>query len=61
MDIKDCTEVVETLLRQNKREYKDSHDQLLYERGYLTGLIAKLMMTDPILRRELAELIKYKK
>ena len=61
MNIKDCTDVVEKLLRQNKRVYKDSHDQLLYERGYLTGLIARLMLTNPILRRDLEELIKNKK
>ena len=61
MNIKDCTDVVEKLLRQHARNYKDSHEQMLYERGYLTGLIARLMLTDPILRRDVEELIKYKK
>ena len=61
MNIKDCTDVVEKLLRQHARNYKDSHEQMLYERGYLTGLIARLMLTDPILRRDIEELIKHKK
>jgi hypothetical protein len=61
MDIKYCTDVVEKLLRLHGRKYKDSHEQMLYERGYLTGLIARLMLTDPILRRDIEELIKNKK
>jgi hypothetical protein len=61
MNIKDCIEVVEKLLRQQKRNYKDSHEQLLYVRGYLTGFIARLMLTDPILRKDLEELIKHNK
>jgi hypothetical protein len=47
MDIKDCIDVVEKLLRQNNRTHKDSHEQLLYERGYLTGLLARMMSDDP--------------
>ena len=61
MNIKDCSDVVEKLLRQHKRNFKDSHEQMLYERGYLTGLISRLMLTEPILRRDLEELIKNKK
>ena len=47
MPIQDCINVIEKLLRQNNREYNDSHAQLLYERGYLTGLIARMMSDDP--------------
>ena len=47
MDIQDCIDIVEKLLRQNNRKYKDSHEQLLYERGYLTGLLARIMSDDP--------------
>ena len=61
MELQNCIDVVEKLLSQHARNYKDSHDQLLYERGYLTGLIARLMLTDPMLRRDLEELIKHKK
>ena len=47
MDIQDCIDIVEKLLRQNNRDYKDSHEQLLYERGYLTGMLARMMIDDP--------------
>jgi hypothetical protein len=47
MEIQNCIDVIEKLLRQNKRNYKDSHEQLLYERGYLTGLLARIMSDDP--------------
>ena len=47
MDIQDCINVIEKLLRQNKRNYVDSHEQLLYERGYLTGLLARMMHDEP--------------
>ena len=47
MELQNCIDVVEKLLRQNNRNYVDSHEQLLYERGYLTGLLARLMNDDP--------------
>jgi hypothetical protein len=47
MKLQNCIDVVEKLLRQNKRNYKNSHEQLLYERGYLTGLLAIMMSDDP--------------
>jgi len=47
MELQNCIDVVEKLLRQNNRKYKDSHEQLLYERGYLTGLLARIMNDDP--------------
>jgi len=45
-------------LRQNNREYKDSHEQLLYERGYLTGLLARMMIENPMVRIELIDRAK---
>jgi hypothetical protein len=47
MELQNCIDVVEKLLRQHKRNYVDSHEQLLYERGYLTGLLARMMSDDP--------------
>ena len=47
MTIQDCIDVIEKLLKHNDRTYKDSHDQLLYERGYLTGMLARMMIDDP--------------
>ena len=58
MDIQDCITVVERLLRQNNREYNDSHEQLLYERGYLTGLLARLMIENPHIRLEIIDRAK---
>ena len=60
MELQNCIDVVEKLLRQNKRNYKDSHEQLLYERGYLTGLLAKMMSDDPMFRNEIIERQKKK-
>ena len=60
MDIQNCINVVEKLLRQNNRNYVDSHDQLLYERGYLTGIIARLMVENPHIMYEITERAKKK-
>ena len=60
MELQNCIDVVEKLLRQNKRNYKDSHEQLLYERGYLTGLLAKMMSDDPMFRNEIIDRAKKK-
>ena len=55
MTIQDCIDVIEKLLKHNDRTYKDSHDQLLYERGYLTGMLARLMIENPMIRIELID------
>ena len=60
MELQNCIDVVEKLLRQNKRNYKDSNEQLLYERGYLTGLLAKMMSDDPMFRNEIIDRAKKK-
>jgi len=60
MELQNCIDVVERLLRQNNREYKDSHEQLLYERGYLTGLLARLMIENPMFRHEIIDRAKKK-
>ena len=60
MDIQDCIDIVEKLLRQNNRKFKDSHEELLYDRGYLTGLLARLMIENPHIRLEIIEQTKKK-
>jgi hypothetical protein len=60
MDIQDCIDIVEKLLCQNNRNYKDSHEQLLYERGYLTGMLARMMIENPNIRLEIIEQTKKK-
>ena len=61
MDLRDCIQQIETLLKMQNRKFKSSHEQMLYERGYLTGLMARLMLTDPFLRRDINDKIKHKK
>ena len=60
MTLQDCIDVVEKLLRQNNRTHKDSHEELLYDRGYLTGLLAQLMMENPQIRNEIINRTKHK-
>ena len=60
MELQNYIDVVEKLLRQNKRNYKDSHEQLLYERGYLTGLLARMMIENPMFRNEIIDRAKKK-
>jgi len=60
MDIRDCIDMVEQLLRQNNRNFADSHEQILYERGYLTGVIARLMIENPMYRQEIIDRVNKK-
>jgi len=41
-----CRQLIELLLQQEGSKYDDPHLRLAYERGYLTGLLAKLMYDD---------------
>ena len=60
MTVQDCIDAVEKLLRQNNLKFNDSHEQLLYERGYLTGVIARMMLENPMFRNEIIERTKNK-
>jgi hypothetical protein len=60
MTLQDCIDVVEKLLRQNNRIHKDSHEELLYDRGYLTGMLARMMLENPMFRNEIIERTKKK-
>jgi len=60
MDLQDCIDIVEKLLRQNNRRYKDSHAQMIYERGYLTGMLARMMIENPMIRNEIIDRVKKK-
>jgi len=60
MNLKDCIGIIEKLLRQNNRKFKNSHEELLYDRGYLTGLIAQLMIENPQIRNEIINRTKHK-
>jgi len=60
MELQDCVNVIEKLLRQNNRTHKDSHAQMIYERGYLTGMLAQIMMENPLIRNEIIRQSKHK-
>jgi len=62
MSIQDYTDLVERLLRdiRTNRPFKDSREQMLYERGFLTGLLARLAQEDPLLAKKLSNRIKKK-
>jgi hypothetical protein len=60
MELQNCIDVVEKLLRQNNRTHEDSHAELLYDRGYLTGLLAQIMIENPQIRNEIINRVKHK-
>ena len=61
MSVQRNIELVKQILRNlDKKEYKDSHEQLLYELGYLIGLLAKLANEDSKLYGELKRILDQK-
>jgi|688.fasta_scaffold602452_1 hypothetical protein len=46
MDQERCLELIERLLKARSHDYY-GHEQLAYERGFLTGLLVQLMQQDP--------------
>ena len=61
MNHQDCIDAVEKMLSQINREFENSHEQVLYERGYLTGMLAEIMMEEPRIRHNIVEHVKHKK
>jgi hypothetical protein len=61
MNLQDCINAVEKMLSQTNRKFNNSHEQILYERGYLTGMLAELMMEEPRIRHNIIERVKHKK
>jgi hypothetical protein len=51
--IETCKDVVETMLALLPHEYHNTRTQIVWERGYLTGMLARMMMEDPRLRLDL--------
>ena len=41
-----CRQIIELLLNQEGSKHTDPRLRLAYERGYLTGLLARLMIED---------------
>jgi hypothetical protein len=53
MELKECIEVVEKMLSNQPKNNSTPYTQVVYERGYLTGLLAQMMMEDPRIRHEI--------
>ena len=53
MELKECIEVVEKMLSNQPKHDATPYTQVVYERGYLTGLIAQMMMEDPRIRHDI--------
>jgi hypothetical protein len=51
--VESCQDVVETMLSLLPHNHHYTTNQIVWERGYLTGLIARMMMEDPRIRLEL--------
>jgi hypothetical protein len=49
----DCINYIEKMLEHKSSKYTDPSLQSLYERGYLVGLLAYLMMQDNLVARDI--------
>jgi hypothetical protein len=60
MQLQDYTEVVEKLLNQTTKEFPNSNERLAYERGYLTVVLARVMLENPNVANRVTDLIRRK-
>ena len=60
MSVKSCQDLIEKLLSENNSKYKNTREQIIYERGYLTGLLAKLASEDSFVYQSLKHRLKDK-
>lgn len=61
MSVQRNIELVKQILHNlDKKGYKDSHEQLVYELGYLIGLLAKLANEDSKLYGDLKRILDKK-
>jgi hypothetical protein len=58
MSLKSCQELVEKLLSENNSKYTNTREKIIYERGYLTGLLAKLAYEDSYVRQAIRQRLK---
>jgi len=55
---KHFTELIEEILKSKSGMYPDARRQMLYERGYLTGILARLAYDDSSVRVKLEHILK---
>ena len=60
MSLKSCQELVEKLLSENNSKYTNTREKIIYERGYLTGLLAKLAYEDSYVYQAIKHRLKNK-
>jgi hypothetical protein len=53
-----CAELIEELLRLASPGHNNVKDMMLWQRGYLTGLLATLMKNDSLTRKEISDRIE---
>jgi hypothetical protein len=58
MSLKSCQELVEKLLSENNSKYTNTREKIIYERGYLTGLLAKLAYEDSYVHQAIRQRLK---
>lgn len=51
--IESCQAVVEEMLALLPHDHHNTKIQIVWERGYLTGMLARLMLEDPGIRLEI--------
>ena len=51
--VESCQDVIEEILALLPHNRRNTTNQIVWERGYLTGLFARMMMEDPRIRLEL--------
>ena len=48
--VESCVDLLEKILELYPHNYHHTTTKIVWERGYLTGMIARMMMEDPRLR-----------
>ena len=53
MELKDCIDMVEKMLSNQPKNNSTPYTQVLYDKGYLIGLLSQMMMEDPRIRHDI--------
>jgi hypothetical protein len=48
--VESCVDILEKILELYPHNYHQTTTKITWERGYLTGMLARMMMEDPRLR-----------
>jgi hypothetical protein len=56
--VESCVDMLEKMLELYPHNHHYTTTKVVWERGYLTGLIARMMMEDPRLRIEIERIVE---